>query len=249
MDLIMARKKSDAASVLDHEQGSNGASMKSPLLDKGWDSDPQRDHKDAYHLANLETSKVAKTVKIDLPPMDIRTIHFTLVGDSPLLCHRWSEKAIKQMLDKQMGVATAGQAKKDPVKDYEDSLYKLPDGGFGFPAIAFKNAAVSACTSLGKAVTKVQARQAFHVVGKLLRIEGTPRMREDAVRLNGSTADLRYRGEFEEWKIQMVVRYNANVLTADQVVNLFNVAGFAVGVGEYRTEKDGDCGHFHVELA
>jgi hypothetical protein len=30
-------------------------------------------------------------------------------------------------------------------------------------------------------------------------------------------------------------------------VNLFNVAGFAVGVGEWRPERDGSNGMFHVQ--
>lgn len=34
---------------------------------------------------------------------------------------------------------------------------------------------------------------------------------------------------------------------AEQIVNLFNVAGFACGVGEWRPSKDGSFGTFHVE--
>jgi hypothetical protein len=118
---------------------------------------------------------------------------------------------------------------------------------FTFPSVAFKNAAVEACTSLGKSITKVAARQCFHVCGEFAEIHGHPRMREDMVRLNGQTADIRFRGGFPEWSITLLVRYNARVLTAEQVVNVFNVAGFGVGVGEWRSEKDGSFGLFHVQ--
>lgn len=60
------------------------------------------------------------------------------------------------------------------------------------------------------------------------------------------TADLRYRPEFSEWHAKLLVRYNANVLSESQILNLLNVAGFAVGVGEWRPEKDGQYGMFHV---
>jgi hypothetical protein len=53
------------------------------------------------------------------------------------------------------------------------------------------------------------------------------------VRVGMGTADIRYRGEFKTWSATVTVRYNARVLSADQVVNLFNTAGFAVGVGEW----------------
>lgn len=60
------------------------------------------------------------------------------------------------------------------------------------------------------------------------------------------TADIRYRAEFPDWKARVLVRYNANVLSEAQILNLLNVAGFAVGVGEWRPEKDGQYGMFHV---
>lgn len=40
--------------------------------------------------------------QIELPPIELVTFQLRLVGDSPLIVHRWSEKAKKQMLDKQM---------------------------------------------------------------------------------------------------------------------------------------------------
>jgi hypothetical protein len=184
---------------------------------------------------------------ITLPKPDIRLIRVRLRGVSPLICHAWSSKAKKEMLDKQMGVATSGKEPKNPEQDFRDSLYPHPDGGYGFPAVAFKNAAVTACTSLGKsAITKVAARQAFHVNGEMVRIVGEPTMREDMVRIGMGTADIRFRGEFKTWECELEVRYNARVLTDEQVVNLFNVAGFAVGIGEWRPERDGQFGLFEV---
>jgi hypothetical protein len=200
----------------------------------------------AEHLTAIESAAPKAGKPIVVPRFDIRTIQVKLVGDAPLICHAWSEKAKRQMLNKQMMVASEGKEAKDPQADFESSLYRLPDGGYGFPAIAFKAAAVTACTSLGKSVTKVQARQAFHVVGDMVRIEGTPTMREDMVRIGMGTADIRYRGEFREWSCVLTIRYNARVLSDEQIVNLLNTAGFAVGVGEWRPERDGQFGLFHV---
>lgn len=229
------------------DKSTDGAIATATAAGRSWSESPEREAKNASHLAALETKEPAKiATRIALPELDIRTIDIRLIGDSELICHRWSEKAVKEMLAKQMGTATAGKEPKNPQKDYEDSLYKHPDGGYGFPSIAFKNAAVSACTSLGKSVTKVQARQAFHVVGELVKIEGEPHMREDMVRIGQGTADIRYRGAFAEWSTTVRVRYNARVLTDEQVVNLFNTAGFAVGIGEWRSERDGQFGLFHV---
>jgi hypothetical protein len=190
----------------------------------------------------------ASPERIELPQLKKVYIKVVLVGDTPLLCNRFSEKAKKEMLDKQMKKATTTPKEaKDPVAQYEGSLYKLPDGSFGFPTIAFKAAAVTAANDGG--IHKTLARRAFHIEGEFARIEYLPRMREDVVRVGPSrVADLRYRGEFETWKTTLNVVYNAGIITPEQLVNLFQLAGFGVGVGEWRPEKDGVHGMFHVAM-
>lgn len=203
---------------------------------------------------------VAKaSAAIDLPPLDIKALKVRLIGDSPLIVHAWSPKALKQMADKQQKRASAGREAKNPWADFCGSMYWLTErpeepteadvegARFGFPAIAFKAAAVTACTSIGS-VTKVAARQAFHVEGEMVEIVSPtpPSMREDVCRVGMGTADLRYRGEFNPWSCELTVKFNAGLMSAAQVVNLFETAGFAVGVGEWRPERDGPYGRFHV---
>jgi len=184
-------------------------------------------------------------VVIELPKLDIRTVELTLIGDSPLISHRWSEKAKKEMLDKQMKKAKQAKEAKDPQRDFEESLYKHPDGGHGFPSVAFKSAAVDACSHVSN-ITKVEARGAFHIVGDMVKIEGKATPREDMVRVGMGIADIRYRGEFRQWRCKFTVRFNANVISPAQILNLFNTAGFAIGIGEWRPQKDGSFGMFHV---
>ena len=45
--------------------------------------------------------------------------------------------------------------------------------------------------------------------------------------------------------------YNENVLSMEQIVNLFNIAGFGAGVGEWRpgSKSGGSFGMFHVDGA
>lgn len=185
-------------------------------------------------------------VAIEVPRIDVRQLEITLIGDSPLISHKWSEKAKKQMLDKQMKVAKTAKEAKDPEADFRESLYEHPDGGYGFPCVAFKAAAVSACR-FADGVKMTEARGAFHVNGELAKIEGGPTMREDMVRIAMGTADIRYRGEFKEWRTTLSISYNASALSVSQIINLFNLAGFGVGVGEWRPEKDGQFGRFHVQ--
>jgi hypothetical protein len=184
------------------------------------------------------------TSTIQLQPLNLKRIAFTLVGDSPLIVHAWSEKAKKAMLDKQMKRAQKGREAKDPEADYEACFYRFDSGAYGFPTVGLKAAMVSACRFVDAKMTV--ARGAFHIDGDLLELMGTPRPREDMVRVGSGTADIRYRPEFPEWRMPVEIKFNADVFSAEQLANLLNVAGFGVGIGEWRPERNGSFGRFHV---
>lgn len=200
-------------------------------------------------MAKKQTPEAGQSIGIELSKPRIQHLKVTVIGDSSLIVHRWSEKARKEILDKQMKVPKQGRAAKNPQQEYLDSLYTFNDAQgkqhYGFPAIAFKSAAVTACSSL-TGISKVLARQAFHVNGELVAIDGTPQMREDMVRVGMGVADIHFRGEFPEWSSTFDITYNSDVLSASQVCAMLDMGGFAVGVGEWRPEKDGDHGRFHV---
>ena len=185
-----------------------------------------------------------KTTAIELPAIDIRTIVLSLVGDSPLIVHAWSEKAKRQMLDKQMKRAARAKEARNPEADYEACFYRTESGAYGFPAIGVKGAMISACRFVDAKMT--MARGAFHIDCELLEVIGEPRPREDMVRVGMGVADIRYRPEFPDWRIPVAIRFNASVISAEQVTNLLNTAGFGVGIGEWRPEKNGSYGRFHV---
>lgn len=191
----------------------------------------------------------AVTVKepIQLPRLDRRIARITIAGDEPLIVHRMSEKAKKQMLEKQQNKASKGREIRDPHNEYRESLYVLPDGRYGFKAHAFKLSSVSACTSLKREIPMTLVRQAFHVKGEFIVIEGEPEMREDVVKIGMGTTMLRYRGEFKKWKTTLTIEYNARAMSLEQIVSLFELAGFGVGVGEWRPERNGMFGRFRIE--
>jgi GntR family transcriptional regulator len=59
-------------------------------------------------------------------------------------------------------------------------------------------------------------------------------MREDMVRVGMGTADIRYRGEFTTWSMDLPIRYNARAVSVEQLVLIFDAGGFGTGIGEWR---------------
>lgn len=190
-----------------------------------------------------------KTAELQKIKVEMATI--SIKGLSPLIMHRWSEKARREMLDKQMKKTVKKEA-KSPEEQYEASVYRLDDGSLGFPADAFKKAMIRGAKQIGLVMT--DARTSFFVHGEyctrddreLVPITGEVQPREDMVRLNGATADIRFRGQVIGWSADLKISYNSSITSFDQIVNMLHAAGYGVGVGEWRPEKDGTFGRFEV---
>lgn len=209
---------------------------------------------------------------VGIRPLEIRKAKIKIVGDTPLIVHAWSEKAKKMMLDAQQK-ATKTKAKdiRDPYDDFIQSLYWLegkPEEStveafeqavkngakWGFPVGAIKQAGNAAAYRSGWVKNQMELRGSYFLqteFGEMAEIKGSiPQIREDMVRIGMGSADLRYRGEFKDWYIDCTIEYNAGGnLTLDQIVNVINAGGYIVGIGEWRPEKDGTFGRYHVEAA
>lgn len=207
---------------------------------------------------------------IEIRPIEIQKTTIRIVGDTPLIMHAWSEKAKREMLEKQMKkTKSSAREAKNPVEDFIRSMYwltpvpeemteegfnKAIDAGarFGFPVTAFKQAAISAAYRMGWAKDKMSMRGAFFIDGddnQMIEIHSdTPIMREDMVKVGMGVADIRYRGEFRNWYADLTISYNKNGQhTLEQIINIINAGGYVCGVGEWRPEKDGQFGMYHVE--
>jgi hypothetical protein len=205
--------------------------------------------------------KKTETENVEVPELSVQEANLRLVGLSPLVVHAWSEKARKEMRDKQMKVAKGKREAKDPNREFEGARYRIPKSEYdGFPAGGIKSAIVDACSYVD-GITKVAASGGLHVnLGEpLVPIQAangkrpvTPTMREDLVRVGGKgkgtgTADLRYRPEYTEWSIPIKVRFNPRIISIAQIVNLLNHAGFSIGLGEMRPQKMGQYGMFECQ--
>jgi hypothetical protein len=188
---------------------------------------------------------------INLRPIERGQTIIPIVGTAPLIVHRFDEKAKEMMLLAQQTKTRTKKDAKNPVGDFERSMYRFPDGGHGFPAVGFKAAMVDSAR-LFDGVKMTELRAALHVVGEgldqLIRINGPePRMREDTVRVGMGTADLRYRAEYTEWSADLVVNFIPSMISAESVVAIVDAAGLG-GIGEWRPSKakTGIYGTFQV---
>lgn len=190
--------------------------------------------------------------QVQIDRIAAETLLVPIIGTSPLIVHRFSEKAKRQMLDNMQGRKSPKEP-KDPQAEYEAAFYRLADGGPGFPAIAFKSATVGGARFYS-GVTMTALKQFLFVRGELgqdgqqyVRIDGDAVMREDVVRIGRGGTDLRYRPQFTQWATTLNVTYVLSALTRGSVLSLIDAGGLGIGIGEWRPERDGDFGTYRVD--
>lgn len=227
--------------------------------------------------------KAENSTVIKINPIKLQKARITVIGDTPLIVHSWSEKAKKEMLAAQQKIKKDKKAKeiRDPFSEFMDAAYwitpepeeKTPEAfeqaiangaKFGFKTIAFKLAAISAVYRAGITKNKVDMMCSFfvnavdginHETGEELAViqsNRPPVLREDMVRIGGmsKTADLRYRPAFVNWKTELeITLIDTGVFNMESIINAINLGGYMNGIGEWRMEKSGDFGRFHVELS
>jgi hypothetical protein len=201
--------------------------------------------------------------RIEITPPNFQIIPIRISGTSPLMLHKFSEKARKEIEEKQ--TAKSQIKKKRPPKDYkaefEAAKYYAKAGWEGLPCQQVRCAMIAACRYVsGFPMSK--AKGAFFIIAHgrdsldgtpLIKISGKSAHDTRPVRLESGVADLRNRPRYDEWWLDFSIQFDADMLSATDVANLLARAGAQVGIGELRPQSSnsfgGDFGLWTVETA
>jgi hypothetical protein len=222
---------------------------------------PTETTEEIVNLGELLSSKAA-----------YQSFRIWLIGTTPLIVHAWSEKAKREMLQKQVKATKGGKAARDPHEDFVSSLYEMGTEHkktiYGFPVTGIKNAILSSAHK-DKGVARSLVQSALWLNADMVRVRpalagaicdmplvriygSAPEMREDMVRIGKGlqkTSNLAYRGQFTTWAILLSGKFNATVLSAQALAFLMDEAGTGIGLGEWRNEKKGIFGSFRLATA
>lgn len=171
--------------------------------------------------------------------------------NSPLVMHKWSEKAKKMIRERKGGRKTKDREPCDPEQEAIDATHLTLDGKPGIPAGAFRKALINAAHR-DKGITKVLTSSALFIhapdQSNVVPIKYARREHcEDPVRIGNNQIDLRYRPYFWDWSCEVTFEVDQSQLRPMDVVKLLDMAGFGVGLLEFRPEKHGDYGRFFCD--
>jgi hypothetical protein len=200
------------------------------------------------------TTKV-KSVGIEVPTFDKGFVTFYVLGDTPLIFNRMTEK-VKLILGlggvKKTASERASILKHVPIEEYRLSPYTNRDEKS--PTLcqhlsaAFKGAMKNAALDI-PGVNKSQISRLTWVEGERIDIYGVPQLMMSVTRSAdiNKTPDIRTRAVIPKWACEVTVSYVQPNLRGQSVYNLMAAAGIMQGIGDWRTGKgSGTFGQFRI---
>jgi hypothetical protein len=189
-----------------------------------------------------------------VPTYEIGLCEIEVLGDGPLLVHAFSEKAQREIEEKQKTGVTKPREKRDPEADFYAAMYvisgdprKDPKDAdskkckaiHGIPASGFKRGMVRASKNAGAKMDDTMC--GFFIVGhhgsQYIKLDfERVEMHTAPVRLESGVCDIRYRPEYHNWKATLRIEYDAKSMPLAQIINILRRAGRFIGWGEDRPE-------------
>lgn len=195
-------------------------------------------------MATKKSTPDSNTIS-DILKVSTGDVEFYIVGSSPLVLNRMSEKAKHELLmpkGRKTTIEKATSLKHIPVDEYRASAYTLKDTTqptlLAIMATAFKGALRSAALDMPGA-KKAQIGRLTYIEGDYIGVYGLPKLFMSIVRSAdmNKTPDVRTRAIVPEWACRFKVTYVEPLIRFQAVANLMAAAGITIGVGDGRPEK------------
>jgi hypothetical protein len=184
---------------------------------------------------------------VELSPIKLTQgeVTFYVVGNSPLVLNRMSEKAKHDLLmpkGRMSEQQKASNLKHNPITEYQASAYRIADPDaptlLAVMSSAFKGAMRTAALEM-PGMFKSQIGRLTYVVGDYTGVYGVPKLYMSVVRSAGMNAapDIRTRAIIPEWAAAITVKFITPTLSAQAIMNLLASGGLVAGIGDGRVEK------------
>lgn len=202
----------------------------------------------------MATTKKEASSEIIINEIERGQVRVRVVGRSPLIHNRISEKAKNELLLPKRKMTTSDKAtslKHNPLEEFRASPYRFRDEretAIFMPAGCFKGAIKSTALDIPGA-SKSQIGRLTYIVEQDIAVYGVPEMYMAIVRSAdmNRTPDVRTRAVMREWCAEFTISYMKPNLTERSVLNLLAAAGEICGVGDYRPGKGaGAFGRFEL---
>lgn len=185
---------------------------------------------------------------VNIQPANMVEVSVRIRQLTPYVQEAFSRRTIEEITTKMATPAAAQKGKKARAvrnyqEEFEQAQHKSVAGWVGIPCAAFRRGMVDACRTVS--VVMVTAKMSIFVQPDgfdaqdgtpLVRLhsEKGPELKLIPVRNANGSVDMRARPMWHEWYADVRIRFDADMITAQSVVNLLDRCGQQVGIGAGR---------------
>jgi len=185
---------------------------------------------------------------IQLQELKKEKIVVELVGITPLLMEKMDMDVVERYNLKK-GKKLSEKDDKLEEEKYEAKKHFDDKGNLGIPSTAFLKGMTEVAPYID-GMDKKKVRGSVRILGDIIPIKFKEEIKDVKWgRTSGMTKAPRkiIRPKFTDWSCKLEIVYNSTNISAEQVINLLNWAGFQMGVGGFRPEKSGNFGQYEVK--
>lgn len=203
-------------------------------------------------MAKKKTEKKEK-IEIRLIELDMGTIKLKVKGKTPLLMDKMPDETKAAIVDKQTGVAKGAKKKtRDLKKEVDQAVHRTSKGKIGFPADGFKKGMMECTSFVGdKSFSKKLVSGAVRIINSEDGLIPIKAKKQDILEHN-IEHNVKFTPQFHDWSCELVIQYDKNNISAQDIVTLLNYAGFYIGIGSWRPKcrngGSGEYGMFEVAV-
>ena len=207
---------------------------------------------------------MAKIETIEIKSMNTKVMEVTIVGDTDLILNKMNDVSTRELVDKRKNKAKDIDVPNEyekiitsmhwfngkPTDFSEEGLIDaLKNNAPCLTAFGLKKSFGDAVVrnEIDKYKTKFDAGVNVLGSGGLVPIKFTKHnVDEKLMSPKKGSPVLVHLNRFEGWSATITISYMENVYSAEQIINIINLAGFGLGIGSGRSSG---YGRYHVESA
>jgi len=185
--------------------------------------------------------------KLNLGILKVGIKQLTSTG---LLMDRFPEEIREQILIKQTSKIRGKKQLRNMDWEYENAFHKLPNGDIGFPAQGFKSAMIESTSFVGSKDFSKKLLKGIQIINS----EGNDLIpikykKISKLRHYPKGGNTKISPCLEDWECELVIQYDQNNISPQDLVNLLNYAGFYYGIGIWspRAKCGGKFGMYEVK--
>lgn len=190
----------------------------------------------------------AKKEKVQLQELRKEKIIIEIIGLTPLLMEKMDMDVVERYNLKK-GKKISKKDDKLEEEKYESKKHLTDNGEIGFPSTGFLKGMVEVAPYLD-GLDKKKVRGSVRILGDIIPISYKKELKDVKWgKTSGISKSPRkiIRPKFIDWSCKLDIVFNSTNISAEQIINLLNWAGFQMGVGGFRPEHSGTFGQYEVK--